>query len=143
MSNILPIDLTEKIVTGLLTGENPDILALKYSCELSQIYEIMGGVAFSERIKEYLEKDIQLSGLIALKNIKNIASDNTISKATQLKANQWIAEKALEFNRLGASDDSPATMTQDQLARRLQTLQQEAIKRAKPIETGVLDNMLE
>lgn len=99
----------------------------------------MAGNVFSERVKEYLEKDIQISGLAALRNIKAIAAQEGISKATQLKANQWIAEKALELNRLGVDSHSPATMTQDQLSRRLIELQKEAIKRAKPINTGVID----
>jgi len=33
-------------------------------------------------------------------------------------------------------------MTQDQLARRLKDLQNEALKRAKPIDTGVIDDPL-
>lgn len=143
MNELTAQDLEEKIIVSLLNGENPDMIKTKHNCDLSVIMRIMGGVGFSERIKEYLERDIQLSGLVALRNIKKIASDDNISKATQLKANQWIAEKALEFNKLGAGDDSPATMSQDQLARRLKTLQAEAIKRAKPIDTGVLENMLD
>lgn len=99
---------------------------------------IMASNVFTERVKEHLEKDILISGLTAVKNIKTIASQEGISKATQLKANQWLAEKALEVNKLGHTE-SPATMTQDQLARRLKELQNEAIKRAKPIDTGVID----
>lgn len=143
MNDLIPHDLEQKIILGLLNGENPDTLQKAHNCDLSIIVRIMAGSAFSEQITEYLQRDIQISGLVALKNIKQIASDNSISKATQLKANQWIAEKALEYNRLGAGDDSPATMTQDQLARRLKTLQAEAVKRAKPIDTGVLDNMMD
>jgi hypothetical protein len=151
MNDLINQEMTENIVFDLLNGENPDTLKIKYSCELSLIHKIMGSSVFSERIKEFLERDIQISGLVAIKNIKSIASDDKISKATQLKANQWLAEKALEFNRLGIDADSPGTMTQDQLARRLKALQQEAIKRAIPINTGViesvpspsLDNMLD
>lgn len=151
MNDLVKAELAENIVFDLLNGENPDMLKTKYSCELSLIHKIMGSSVFSERIKEFLERDIQISGLVAIKNIKQIASDDKISKATQLKANQWLAEKALEFNRLGIDADSPSTMTQDQLARRLKALQQEAIKRAVPIDTGVyeavpssnLDDMLD
>lgn len=136
-------ELTEKIVSGLLSGENPDTLQTKFNCDISLIYKIMGSNVFSERISEYLQRDIQISGLMAIRNIKQIASDDQISKATQLKANQWLAEKALEFNRLGIDADSPATMTQDQLARRLKVLQAEAVKRAKPIDTGVIEQSIE
>lgn len=147
MNDLINQDMDEKIILALLQGENPDMIIKNFHCDLKTILRIMGGSSFSERIKEYIERDLQLSGLIALKNIKNIASDDKISKATQLKANQWIAERALELNRLGIDSDSPATMTQDQLARRLKELQQEAIKRSRPIDTGVIeqsiDDMLE
>lgn len=147
MNDLVSQDLDEKIILALLQGENPDMVMTKFKCDLKTILKIMGSSGFSERIREYLERDLQLSGLVALKNIKNIASDDKISKATQLKANQWIAERALELNRLGFDADSPATMSQDQLARRLKALQQEAIKRARPIDTGVIeqsiDDMLE
>lgn len=143
MNDLITQELTEKIVVSLLSGENPDTIMSKHSCGYSDIMRIMASNVFQERVKEYLEKDIIISGLTAVKNIKTIASQEGISKATQLKANQWLAEKALELNRLGAGVDSPATMTQDQLARRLKELQNEAIKRAKPIDTGVIDNPLE
>lgn len=138
MNDLITQELTEKIILGLLSGENPDTLILKHSCGYSDIMRIMASNVFTERVKEHLEKDILISGLTAVKNIKTIASQEGISKATQLKANQWLAEKALEVNKLGHTE-SPATMTQDQLARRLKELQQEAIKRAKPIDTGVID----
>lgn len=147
MNDLQSSDLTEKIIQKLLSGENPDNIQKQFSCELSLVYQILGSGVFSERICEYLQRDIQISGIIAIKNIKEIAGKTDISQATRLKANQWIAEKALELNRLGVDSDSPATMTQDQLARRLKALQDEAIKRAKPIDTGVievnLDNMME
>lgn len=147
MNDLIKDELGEKIIFALLAGENPDTIKKQFSCDISLIMKIMGSSTFSERIKEFLERDLQLSGLVALKNIKSIASDDKISKATQLKANQWIAEKALELNRLGLSDDTPATMSQDQLARRLKALQTEAIKRAVPIDTGIIeqsiDNMME
>jgi len=141
MNDLVNTDIIEKIVLSLLSGENPDTLSIKFCCDISQIHRIMASNVFSDRVKEYLEKDIQVSGLVALKNIKKIASEEGISKATQLKANQWIAEKALELNRLGVDSHSPATMTQDQLARRLKELQNEAVKRAIPINTGVIDQV--
>ena len=143
MNDLVTPELTENIVIALLSGENPDIVQNRFKCELSLILKIMSSQVFSERISEYLQRDIQISGITAIKNIKKIASEEGISKATQLKANQWIAEKALELNRLGDSSESPATMTQDQLARRLKELQGEAIKRAKPIDTGVIDQSID
>lgn len=141
MNKLITIEKTEEIVIALLSGENPDTLHNKFKCDISVIFKIMASNVFSERVKEHLEKDILINGLAAVKNIKKIASEEGISKATQLKANQWLAEKSLEVNKLGHTE-SPATMTQDQLARRLKELQNEAIKRAVPIETGVIDQAL-
>lgn len=139
MNDLETQDLIEKITLALLSGKNPGAVQKEFSCDSSLILRIMGDNSFSERIRECLEKDIQINGLAAIRNIRMIANEVGISKATQLKANQWLAEKALEFNRLGVGTDSPATMSQDQLARRLKELQQEAVKRAKPIDTGVID----
>ena len=139
MKDLIITEKTEEIVLALLSGENPDTLHLRFKCDILVIHKIMASNVFSERVKEHLEKDIVISGLVAVKNIKTIASQDGISKATQLKANQWLAEKALEVNKLGG-EETPATMTQDQLARRLKELQNEAIKRARPINTGVIDN---
>ena len=143
MNSLVTVELTEKIVSDLLQGENPDIVQKRHSCELSLIYRIMGSSTFSERVKEYLERDIQISGLVAIKNIKSIASDDKISKATQLKANQWLAEKALEFNRLGIDADSPATMTQDQIKRRLKSLQDEADRRMIKIDSNIIEQSID
>ncbi len=143
MNDVIKHDLREKIVNLLLCGSNPDITAKECDCDLSMVLAVMGSGDFSERISEHLEKDIKISGITALKNIKDIASDDTANKNTRLRANQWIAEKALETSALGSSGGAPATMTQDQLARRLQELQKEAIKRAKPIDTGVIDQDLD
>jgi hypothetical protein len=142
MNDIIKADPKQKIIEKLLVGDSPEKIAKECQCQLFVVLEIVQSDEFSELIRDFLERDIQISGIIALKNIKKIASDDSISKATQLKANQWIAEKALEYNRLGTNSASPSTMTQDQLARRLKDLQNEALKRAKPIDTGVIDDPL-
>lgn len=140
MNDVIKADLKEKIINSLLCGVNPDTTSKEHECELSLVLEIMGGSDFQERISEHLEKEIKINGLAALRNIKTIADDDSANKNTRLRANQWIAEKALEINKLGGFDGSASTMTQSQLARRLQELQAEAIKRAKPIDTGVIEH---
>ena len=139
MNDVVKADLRQKIINSLLCGSNPDNASEEHDCDLSLVLEIMGGSDFQERISEHLEKEIKINGLTALRNIKTIADDEDANKNTRLRANQWIVEKTMEFNGLGGSDGAAATMSQDQLARRLQELQQEAVKRAKPIDTGVID----
>jgi hypothetical protein len=140
MNDVVKADLKEKIINSLLCGENPDKCAELYKCGLNVVLGIMGGSDFQERISEHLTKEVRIAGLTAVHNIKKIASDEDANKNTRLRANQWLAEKALEINNIGGSDGSAATMSQDQLARRLQELQAEAVKRAKPIDTGVIEH---
>lgn len=143
MNELVKADLKEKIVVSLLFGEKPEEIAIKHDCDLKHVFRVLRDKNFQERISEYLEKEIKINGLAALRNIKEIADDEQANKNTRLRASQWIAEKALEINNITGSDGSASTMSQDQLARRLQELQKEAVKRSKPIDTGVLDQQLE
>jgi len=143
MNDLVKQDLHQLIASKLLAGENPDMIQKEFNCPLYVIHKIMGGNDFLEQASSFLEKSLKLQALTALKNISHIAGDDSISAATRLKANQWIAEKALEFNELGHNDDAPETMTQNQLARRLKELQSEAVKRARPIDAGVIDHDLD
>jgi hypothetical protein len=140
MTDVINHDLTAKIIEMLLCGSNPDTIIRECNCAPSVVFAIMGSAEFSEIISEHLEKEIKINGLAALHNIKAIADDESANNNTRLRANQWIVEKAMEFNSLGGSGGSASTMTQDQLARRLKELQTEAIKRSKPIDTGVIDD---
>ena len=140
MNELVTTDLKEKIINSLLCGVNPDTTAKEHKCALSVVLAVMGSGDFSERISEHLEKEIKVAGVAALRNIKTIADDEAANKNTRLRANQWLVENAMNISKLGGSDGSPSTMTQDQLARRLQELQAEAIKRAKPIDTGVIEH---
>lgn len=141
MNDLVNSDLKKKIADLLLCGKKAMDISNALSCDVKTVFEVFGSDDFSQQIQGFIEKDIKISGFMALRNIKKIAEDETGSKATQLKANQWLAEKALEFSKIGSSSDSPATMTQDQLARRLNELQAEALKRAKPIDTGVIEQV--
>lgn len=140
MNELINTDLKEKLINSLLCGVNPDIAAKEHDCALSVVLAVMGSGDFQERISEHLEKELKIAGVAALQNIKTIANDTEANKNTRLRANQWLVENAMNISKLVGSDGSPSTMTQDQLARRLQELQAEAIKRAKPIDTGVIEH---
>lgn len=138
MNDIVETNLYKSIANSLLFGDLPEVVAAKNKCTLNEVMNVVNSNNFQELCKEHVKKLININGLAAVNRIIE-ESKMATSANIRLKANMWIAEKALEFNNLGDFDNSPATMTQDQLARRLKELQGEANKRAKPIDTGVTE----
>lgn len=100
---------------------------------------ILGDGEFSAKLLELFKTQAKGVALIAHHNIMRIAFDPLATAATQLKASKILVDIARELEDLSPGDLQPANMTQNQLADRLKALQKEAIKRAKPIETGVID----
>lgn len=147
MNDVVKQDITKEIAALLVQGESPSAICKKLKIEENLVYGVMSGQEFAALCMETLDANLRSATLFAVRNIIRMADDEKISAATRLKANQYLVDKAKEIEGLGGSDLSPSTMSQDQLARRLNELQKEAIKRAKPIDTGVdtpnLDDMLD
>ncbi len=143
MNDIIKTDLKENIVNLLLCGENPNTIAIKCKCDLNTVLLIMGSTNFLEKCTELVEKSIKSQVLSSIRNITLIANSKTASDVTRLKANQYIVDRSLEFNDNGHDTGEAATMTQEQLAARVKDLQNEVNKRAKPIDTGVIDMSLD
>lgn len=140
MGALIDTKLHEKIAEMLLQGQDAITVSKEIGCDQKEVLRVIRGADFMAQTLEFLDREVRLAGIMAVRNIKQIANSDEGSKATRLKANQWLAEKALEVASLGDSATSPATMTQEQLARRLKELQGEALKRAKPINTGVIEH---
>ena len=138
MNDLVKEELTEKIIQALLKGENPEAVSQYLLCDINVTYQIMASEAFRSLCKQKLESLVVFNGLAAINRIEEI-SRLSASDMARLGASKWLAENALNINKLGHVTESPANMTQDQLARRLKDLQNEAIKRAKPIDTGVIE----
>lgn len=140
MNDVVKADLNQEIALLLLKGEKVQDICRGLECDENSVMSVRSSADFLQIAQEQFEKESKINGLTALRNIKNIADDVESSQATKLKANIWLAENARNINELVSDGESAATMTQEQLARRLTELQKEAIKRAKPIDTGVIEH---
>jgi len=143
MNDLTNTNLRENITQSLLCGDNPQTVSDKHKCDIKTVLLVMGGKDFLERSTELLEKSVKSQALRAINNIAAIANNEKASDATRLKANMYIADRALDMNAVSGTDSEAATMTQDQLAARLKELQSEAIKRAKPIDGQVIDQSID
>jgi hypothetical protein len=139
MNDIIKDDLNQKIIELLLKGDDPVFISRKLDCPLNMVMAIMGSESFREICKENIESLIVFNGLAAVKRIEETSRLST-SELARLGAAKWLADNALNINKLGIVSESPSTMSQDQLARRLKDLQKEAVKRAIPIDTGVIEH---
>ena len=140
MNDIIKADLDREITIKLLEGKSPETVSRELSCDVSRVYGVFRSSEYVKLCGEYLEKGLKSAALQSLHNITTIANDKKASQATRLKANQYIIDKTLEISDAQGHGNTPATMTQDQLASRLRELQREVNKRVKPIDTGVIDH---
>lgn len=139
MKDIITNDIKAKIAENILNGENPESVGNKLGLTLNQVLGVLGDKDFSAKLLILFKNQAKGIALLAHNNIVRIAFDTKASAATQLKASKILVDIARELEELSPNDLEPATMTQTQLADRLKALQKEAINRAKPIDTGVID----
>lgn len=139
MKDIITNDIKAKIAENILNGENPESVGNKLGLTLNQVLGVLGDKDFSAKLLILFKNQAKGIALLAHNNIVRIAFDAKASAATQLKASKILVDIARELEELSPNDLEPATMTQSQLADRLKALQKEAINRAKPIDTGVID----
>lgn len=139
MNDVVKSDIKAKIMQELLNGKDANTLISENKYDPNLVIGVSKSSEFVTQCGLQLERSLKVNAVTALHNIVDIMNDKKASQATRLKANTYIIDKALDFSAIGGAEASPSTMTQDQLAKRLQTLQKEANKRAKPIDTGVID----
>lgn len=139
MTSLIPHDQKAEIAKKLIHGESPDKIANAMSITVNQVFQVLGDTEFSAKLLELFKLQAKGIALIAHNNIARIAFDPLASAATQLKASKILVDIARELEEISPNDLEPANMSQSQLADRLNELQKEAIRRAKPIDTGVID----
>lgn len=142
MNDVVKTDIKQIITQKLLQGEKPEDICRGLECDVNAVYAVQSSDNFAQAAIEHLEKNVKAASVKALQNIIKVAEDEKASQATRLKANQYIVDKALEFNELGGGEVSPATMSQQQLATRLAQLQKEAKKRIKEDTPQNLNDLL-
>lgn len=139
MKALIPHDQKLKIAEKIISGETPSKIAENLGLTVNQVLSILGDSEFSTKLLNLFKNQARGVALLAHHNIVRIAFDPESTRATQLKASKILVDIAREMEEIHANDLEPANMTQAQLADRLKALQKEAINRAKPIETGVID----
>ncbi len=139
MKQLISHDQKLKIAEKLIYGESPNKIASDLGITLNRVLSLLGDAEFSAKLLELFRNQARGIALVAHHNIMRIAFDPSATAATQLKASKILIDIAREMEELHPNDLEPANMTQAQLADRLKALQKEAIARAKPIDTGVID----
>lgn len=139
MTKLITQDQKAKIAERLIHGESPISISNNLNITVNDVLLILGDGDFSARLYDLFKTQAKGLALIAHHNITRIAFDDKASAATQLKASKILVDIARELEELSPNDLEPAHMSQGQLKERLEALQKEAIARAKPIDTGVID----
>lgn len=143
MTKLITQDQRAKIAEKLIHGESPISISNNLNITVNDVLLILGDGEFSAKLYELFKTQAKGLALVAHHNITRIAFDPTASAATQLKASKILVDIAREMEELNPGDLEPANMSQSQLADRLKALQKEAIARAKPINTGVIDQNID
>lgn len=139
MTKLITMDQKTKIAERLIHGESPVSISTNLNITVNDVLLVLGDGDFSARLYDLFKTQAKGLALVALHNITRIAFDPAATVATQLKASKILADIAREMDEIHRDDLEPSNMTQNQLAERLKALQKEAIARAKPIDTGVID----
>lgn len=152
MTDIVIFDneLHNRIAALLIEGLPEKDVATLCECTVSAVKAIKNHSRLAQFCYEFSMQELMSSGApAAVKALINIVKDEDCNKNTVVSA----ADKILHYSNMcmieqGNTDKSPASMTQDEIHQRLQALQSEAAKRAKPaiIEgkavTPDIDNIL-
>lgn len=139
MKSIILHDKKVEIVQRLISGESPSSISSEYGLNINQLFSVLNDGELCVKLLESFKIQAKGIAFIAHSNIARIAFDSQASAATQLKASKILVDIARELDELHPNDDEPSNMSQIQLSNRLKELQKEAIKRAIPIDTGVID----
>lgn len=144
MNNLTKDEVRLNVAQKLINGDNPNQIAVDLGLEKNKVLTILGDGGFATKLLEIFKNQSRGLALSSLHNIADIAFDQspTASAATKLRASKLLIDIAKELDSVFASDLDPATMSQAQLVNKLAELQKEAANRAKPINTGQIDQGL-
>ena len=143
MKALITYDQKVKIAEKIINGESPEKIANDLQLKQNHVLSVLGDSEFSAKLLNLFKNQARGIALLAHQNIVRIAFDIRSSAATQLKASKILVDIAREMEELHPNDLEPANMTQAQLADRLKALQKEALNRAKPIDTGVIEQEID
>ena len=143
MTKIIKTDeLKQKIVKLLLTGLSTREVSEYLKCDINVTNSVFQSVAYVKLAQEEIPKLLSSAGLRAVVNLSQICDNNTTSDSVKVRANEILLKEALNIQAMQQSSVAASNMRQEQLIERLNDLQKEAIKRTKPIDTGVIEHKL-
>lgn len=134
-------DLKIRILDLLIEGKSiTDIMSIT-QCDKKMIYSIVLDDKFAPKSAEICEKLLAAFSIRAVQELAEIMTDSSNAVNARIRASEVILNKAQDIKDKALQGLTPSTMSQDQLAARLNELQKEVTKRAKPIDTGITDLM--
>jgi hypothetical protein len=132
-------ELEHKILNKLLNGESEESICKELNCDIFATQSVLGSDIFATLSGELIEKRLKSAALRSVAILSQLSNDETIGANPRIRAAEILLSKSLEIKELQGVDESPATMSQDKLKRRLNELQKEVNERAKPVDNGVID----
>ena len=133
-------DIKAQIAQRLINGESVNEISEVLGITTNKILKVFSDKEFGIMCYESFSNTARGLALVGLHNISRIAFDVSTPINSKLKANKILVDIAREMQELNPSDIEAAHMTQNQLIDTLKALEKERIKRAKPIDTGVIEH---
>lgn len=138
MSKIIKDDINQKIAARLMRGDSIYEISKALRITQKKVFSVLfEGVSQDD---DKLKLPLFVIGRLAFRNITELAHDASTNSQTRLKANKILVDYARESAKNIPQDIDSASLSQDQLIKRLNILQQEALKRAQPVNNSVIDN---
>ena len=138
MSEVEKTDKKTRIAELLIKGCNVKDIASQVTCSLNYVYSVQNSADFAEKCNNITENGIKIASIAALETLKDVMQ-NSRSDTSRVSAAKTILDCSKDIMAQNGGDNSPSTMSQAALIERLKALQDEAVKRTKPIDTGVID----
>lgn len=144
MNDLTKDEMRLKVAQKLINGDSPMVIATECGLTVNQVLTVLGCGDFAAKLLDLFKNQARGLALSSLHNIARIAFDESpnASAATKLRASKLLVDIAKELDSIFAGDLDPATMTQAQLVNQLAAMQKEVANRAKPINTGQIDQGL-
>jgi hypothetical protein len=132
-------DVKVQIVEKLIHGIAPNDIASLLGITVNSVFNIFDDPELSNKFNDLLKARSIGMAFIAHNNISRIAFDPSASAATQLKASKMLVDIGKDTQEMHPVNIEPASMSQNQLVDTLRALEKERIKRAKPIDMGIIE----
>lgn len=140
MNDLTTQDRRERIINGILEGKGTLDLCQELSISEKEVLTVLNRPELLKEVNSLFESNARGMALIALNNIYNLANNDLNAPFLRLRANKILIDIAQGLEaRQDVRRNEPSTMSQTELAARLQALQAEVIKRARPTGGEIIE----